>query len=874
GLEIWCIENLHVVAVPKSSHGKFFCGSSYIILNTTFLRSGVPYHDIHYWLGKDVKPDDSTMASDKALELDVALGYHAVQYREVQGHESEKFLSYFKPCIIPLEGVFSSETGRSDNGSYQVSLFVCKGERAARIKEVPFSRSSLNHDDVFILDTESKIYLFSGCNSRIQQRAKALEVVQYINENNHIGKCDVAAIEDGKFVGDPDVGEFWSLFGGYAPISKNSASLSNVEPQGSSAKLYWVARKKLCLIGDNLLKKDLLCSDKCYMLDCDGEIFLWMGKNTLLTERKESILTVEDTIRSQGRSRSTNVTFLTEGSETVKFTSYFDCWPQVFAQSLYEEGKGKVAAMFKQHGFDVRELPTEDPEPYIDCVGSLKVSPESNFSCYNIVFDEQVLCLIQVWRVASHTIVPVETGKLFSGNCYILQYTYLGDEKEECIFYAWFGSDSTVEDRVDAISLMHSQVDSVGGQPVMAQLFEGKETVQFFYIFQRLVIYKGGLSSECKRYVEQNGIADETYHEGSIALFRVQGTGSANMQAIQVNLVSSSLNSSFCYILEAEAFMFVWTGNLSSPKDHDIADRMLDHLNPKKQPIQVKEGSEPDIFWDAIGGKMDYPKEKDAKEFVEDPHLFVKEIFNFSQDDLTTEDVFILNCHTELYVWIGQHAKFRSKESAFSIAKMHGNSFERKLAIVKGLGPKLETPKMIPRAYRAGDTTKSSERSRSKSTTSERTAPRSKSPAFTALTSRFEASIAPQLSTPPVVRNLFVKSSEGSLNLGKTSGTSPGIESSESRGMKQSKAKEEASVSSTEEILTNGNDALSVGLQTFPYEKLRVSSNDQIIGVEITKREAYLSAEEFMGVFGMAKEAFYNLPKWRRDKLKKLHDLF
>ncbi|XP_049933743.1 villin-1 isoform X2 [Nymphaea colorata] len=720
GLEIWCIENLRVVAVPKSSHGKFFCGSSYIILNTIFLRSGVPYHDIHYWLGKDMKPDDSTMASDKALELDVALGYHAVQYREVQGHESEKFLSYFKPCIIPLEGVFSSETGRSDNGSYQVSLFVCKGERAARVKEVPFSRSSLNHDDVFILDTESKMYLFSGCNSRIQQRAKALEVVQYINENNHIGKCDVAAIEDGKFVGDPDVGEFWSLFGGYAPISKNSASLSNVELQGSSAKLYWVARKKLCLIGDNLLKKDLLCSDKCYMLDCDGEIFLWMGKNTSLTERKESILTVEDTIHSQGRSRSTNVTFLTEGSETVKFTTYFDCWPQVFAQSLYEEGKGKVAAMFKQHGFDVRELPTEDPEPYIDCVGSLKV-----------------------WRVASHTIVPVETGKLFSGNCYILQYTYLGDEKEECIFYAWFGSDSTMEDRVDAISLMHSQVDSVGGQPVMAQLFEGKETVQFFYIFQRLVIYKGGLSSECKKYVEQNGIADEMYHEGSIALFRVQGTGSANMQAIQVNLVSSSLNSSFCYILEAEAFMFVWTGNLSSPKDHDIADRMLDHLNPKKQPIQVKEGSEPDIFWDAIGGKMDYPKEKDTKEFVEDPHLFVcigiegdlkvKEIFNFSQDDLTTEDVFILNCHTELYVWIGQHAKFRSKESAFSIAKkfidldillegmsletaihvvmegyepkfftrffswdtskasMHGNSFERKLAVVKGLGPKLET---------------------------------------------------------------------------------------------------------------------------------------------------------------------------------------
>ena len=60
--------------------------------------------------------------------------------------------------------------------------------------QVPFSRSSLNHNDVFILDTASKIFLFSGCNSSIQERAKALEVVQYIRENKHTGNCEVATI--------------------------------------------------------------------------------------------------------------------------------------------------------------------------------------------------------------------------------------------------------------------------------------------------------------------------------------------------------------------------------------------------------------------------------------------------------------------------------------------------------------------------------------------------------------------------------------------------------------------------------------------------------------------------------------------------------
>jgi len=60
--------------------------------------------------------------------------------------------------------------------------------------QVPCTRSSLNHDDIFILDTQSKIFQFSGSNSSIQERAKALEVVQHIKDTYHHGKCDIAAI--------------------------------------------------------------------------------------------------------------------------------------------------------------------------------------------------------------------------------------------------------------------------------------------------------------------------------------------------------------------------------------------------------------------------------------------------------------------------------------------------------------------------------------------------------------------------------------------------------------------------------------------------------------------------------------------------------
>lgn len=41
------------------------------------------------------------------------------------------------------------------------------------------------------------------------------------------------------------------------------------------------------------------------------------------------------------------------------------------------------------------------------------------------------------------SLVPVpEQKKLFSGDCYIVQYTYPGNGRDENLFYAWLGRDS------------------------------------------------------------------------------------------------------------------------------------------------------------------------------------------------------------------------------------------------------------------------------------------------------------------------------------------------------------------------------------------------------------------------------------------------
>ena len=74
----------------------------------------------------------------KTVELDAALGGKAVQHRELQGFESDKFLSYFKPCILPLEGGVASGFKTLVEEEFETRLYVCHGKRAIKMKQVFF----------------------------------------------------------------------------------------------------------------------------------------------------------------------------------------------------------------------------------------------------------------------------------------------------------------------------------------------------------------------------------------------------------------------------------------------------------------------------------------------------------------------------------------------------------------------------------------------------------------------------------------------------------------------------------------------------------------------------------------------------------------
>ena len=53
--------------------------------------------------------------------------------------------------------------------------------------------------------------------------------------------------------------------------------------------------------------------------------------------------------------------------------------------------------------------------------------------------------------------------------------------------------------------------------------------------------------------------------------------------------------------------------------------------------------------------------------------LQVREIFNFTQDDMMTEDIFILDCHSCVFIWVGQNVDTKIRAQALSIGEVCEN---------------------------------------------------------------------------------------------------------------------------------------------------------------------------------------------------------
>jgi hypothetical protein len=115
------------------------------------------------------------------------------------------------------------------------------------------------------------------------------------------------------------------------------------------------------------------------------------------------------------------------------------------------------------------------------------------------------------------------------------------------------------------------------------------------------------------------------------------------------------------FVLKSPETVYIWLGSGSNDAERANGTKSAELFKSATlfhNITTVEEGIEPAKFWQFLGGRSEYPRDKTLSESPRDPRLFhgsnatgtfrLEEIFNFSQDDLDNDDVFILDVFTEV----------------------------------------------------------------------------------------------------------------------------------------------------------------------------------------------------------------------------------
>jgi len=326
GMEIWRIEKFKVVAWPREQYGSFYSGDSYICLNT-YKEKGKDAlkWDLHFWLGQHTTQDEAGTAAYKTVELDTLLDDGPVQHREVMGHESELFLSYF-PNIRMMEGGVDTGFKHVEPEKYRTRLLHLKGKKRVRTMEVDMKVSSLNSGDVFILDNGLKVYKWEGKSSGMFEKNKGREVCDAVKTERR-GKVTIHNIREGDK--DNDTQDFFKHLGGNVTDAikseKDGGDDKEAEEQGNRVRQLWKlsdasGKMEFTKISEgNAIKKSQLYPNDVFIFDAGAEIFAWIGKGASDKEKYEAMVYAQNYLSKNNRPLYLPITRALDGGENPKF---------------------------------------------------------------------------------------------------------------------------------------------------------------------------------------------------------------------------------------------------------------------------------------------------------------------------------------------------------------------------------------------------------------------------------------------------------------------------------------------------------------------------------------------------------------------------
>lgn len=314
GVKVWRIVKFKVTDWDEDQYGEFYDGDSYIILNTYKEEDEIKY-DVHFWIGKKSTQDEYGTAAYKTVELDTFLDDKPVQHREVQGHESSLFKSYF-PSIKLLKGGADTGFKRVLPEAYEPRLFHVKKDASRKITctQISMKRGNLTSDDVFIIDLGLSVYQWNGSKCSADEKFKAAAEVDKILSNRPKAK-DEQLDEKNMSQNHPVYARFKDGQSKKKEDVQGERKMFEVSDEDGSLDMTEVAS------GDDI-SKDLLKQENVFVINTGSHVFCWIGGGASVDERRNGMAYACNYV-NKTETPYLPVSVVVQGKESEAFNSAF-----------------------------------------------------------------------------------------------------------------------------------------------------------------------------------------------------------------------------------------------------------------------------------------------------------------------------------------------------------------------------------------------------------------------------------------------------------------------------------------------------------------------------------------------------------------------
>lgn len=300
-----------------------------------------------------------------------------------------------------------------------------------------------------------------------------------------------------------------------------------------------------------------------------------------------------------------------------------------------------------------------------------------------------------IWRIEKFKVVPVAKehyGEFYSGDSYIILKTFKKDPNSEALsydVYFWLGAETTQDEAGTAAYKTVEIDDYLRGAAVQHREIEDHESPSFLANFTKFQVLAGGIESGFRR------VTPETHRT---RLLHVKGANMKRMVVRECPEISyKALNHGDVFILDTAMTIYQWNGNeagvMEKAKGAEVA-RAIDDQRKGIPAVVVVEGDadEPDFF-KALGGKGPI---RSAAEGGADKLAtsFEKKLFRLSdasgemtfdkvatgtvkKGDFDGNDVFVFDCGTEIFVWVGKGSSRDERRGGLQYAQDYLRKYDR-----------------------------------------------------------------------------------------------------------------------------------------------------------------------------------------------------